>query len=197
LEFFLMQMTSSTFADQYTLPSGEVLEVPYSTLQHLQAHPEVTPEILETAMMELNPPSSQGVSMIDLKTKFGFWGKSGLVEVPEVTLFAFRKERITPSSVVDHLGVPASKLAVVTKPKDEGGFLLISCWCTDGVPAKPEPITQSVDPRTNEGLLLRQDFIHFWSRHALALGVTPIEGKPFTSTWEEVIARWGDIYHTS
>lgn len=190
-------MTSNTFADQYTLPSGEVLEVPTSTLEHLQAHPEVTPEILETAVSQLTPPSSQGVSTIELMNQFGLWGKSGLVEVPEVSLFAFRKGRIAPSPVVDHPGVPASKLAIVTKPKDEGGFLLISCWCTDGVPAKPEPITPMVDPRTEEGLELRQEFLQFWRFHALALGVTPIEDEPFTSTWEEVISKWGDIYHTS
>ena len=188
-------MTIMTFAEQYLLPSGQVLEVPSSTLEHLRAHPEVTPEILEAAVAELNPPSSQGVSMIDLTDQFGLWGKSGLVEVPEVTLFAFRKGRIAPSPVVDHPGVPASKLAVVTKPKDDGGFLLISCWCTDGVPAKPEPITPMVDPRTEKGLLLRQEFLQFWRGHALALGISPIEGEPFTSTWDEVLATWGDVYH--
>lgn len=188
-------MTIMTFAEQYLLPSGQVLEVPSSTLEHLRAHPEVTPEILEAAVSQLAPPSSQGMSMIDLKAKFGFWGKSGLVEVPEVTLFAFRKGRIAPSPVIQHPGVPASKLAVVTKPKEGGGFLLISCWCTDGDPAKPEPITPMVDPRTEKGILLRQEFLQFWSGHALALGVSPIEGEPFTSTWDEVIATWGDVYH--
>jgi len=188
-------MTVITFSDRYLLSSGEVLEVPSSTLEHLQAHPEVTPEILEAAVSQLSPPSSQGVSMVDITGQFGLWGKSGLVTVPEVTLFAFRKGRIAPSPVVDHPGVPASKLAVVTKPKEEGGFLLISCWCTDGAPAKPEPITPMVDPRTDKGLLLRQEFLQFWRVHALALGVSPIEGETFTSTWDEVLATWGDVYH--
>ena len=188
-------MTVSTFAKQYLLSSGEVLEVPASTLEHLQAHPEVTPEILEAAVSQLVPPPSQGVSMIDLKVRFGFWGRSGLVQVPEVTLFAFRKGRIAPSPVVDHPGVPASQLAIVTKPTNEGGFLLISCWCTDGAPAKPEPITPMVDPRTDKGLELRQEFLQFWRVNALALGVSPIEGEPFTSTWDGVITQWGDVYH--
>jgi hypothetical protein len=188
-------MTVSTFAKQYLLFSGDVLEVPDSTLEHLQAHPEVTPEILEAAVSQLVPPSSQGVFTIDLEAEFGLWGKSGLVEVSEVSLFAFRKGRIAPSPVVDHPGVPASKLAIVTKPTDDGDFLLISCWCTDGKPAKPEPITPSVDPRTQEGIELRQEFLQFWSGHALALGVAPIEGEPFHATWDEVITQWGDVYH--
>lgn len=186
---------TSTFAKQYLLSSGQILEVPSSTLEHLQAHPEVIPEILEAAVSQLIPPPSQGVSMIDLNVEFGLWGKSGLVQVPEVTLFAFRKGRIAPSPVIQHPGVPASKLAVVTKPKEDGGFLLISCWCTDGAPAKPEPITPMVDPRTQEGLALRQEYLEFWKVHALALGVAPIEGEPFTSTWDEVITQWGDVYH--
>jgi len=52
-----------------------------------------------------------------------------------------------------------------------------------------------VDPRTEKGLLLRQEFLQFWRVNALALGVSPIDGKPFTSTWDEVITQWGDVYH--
>jgi len=187
-----------SFSDRYFLSSSKsskFLEVPAATLEHLQAHPEVTPEILEAAVSQLVPPPSQEVSMIDLIQPFGLWGKSGLVKVPEVTLFAFRKGRIAPSPVIQHPGVLASKLAVVTKPTEGGGFLLVSCWCTDGAPAKPEPITPMVDPRTEKGLLLRQEFLQFWRVNALALGVSPIEGEPFTSTWDEVITQWGDVYH--
>lgn len=186
---------TSIFSENYLLSSGDALVVPDSTLEHLQAHPEVTPEILEVAVSQLIPPHSQGVSMIDLMDRFGLWGKSGLIQVPEVELFAFRKGRIAPSPVIRHPGMPASKLAIVTKPTDDGDFLLISCWCTDGSPAKPEPITPAVDPRTEKGLLLRQEYLEFWRAHALALDVAPIEGEPFHATWDEVLTKWGDVYH--
>jgi hypothetical protein len=179
---------------QFQLKTGTTLFVPQTTREHLLAHPEVTEEVLVAGIAQLAPPDTQKPSYIDLYDTFGNWGASGLVKVEKATFFAFRKGRIAPSSVIDSPGVPASVLALVTKPI-EGGFELITAFCTDGIPAQPEPITPMVDPRTEKGLELRKEFLGFWKYHALALPCTPIEGEPFESSWDEIIEKYGNVYH--
>lgn len=184
-----------TNTKSFDAANGIAVNVPQGTYEHLLAHPEVTNEMLEVAISRLTPPDKQTASHIDLFDKYGNWGKSGLVEVSEVTHFAFRKGRIAPSPVVKHSGTPASFMSLVTKPNEEGGYILITAFCSDGKGAKPEPITPMVDPRTEKGRALRSEFLDFWSQHALATGTSPINGEVFESTWEEIIAKYGDVYH--
>ena len=180
----------------FTAANNFLVEVPAETYEHLLAHPEVSDEMLRVAIKRLVPPSTQTVSHVDLFDKYGNWGRSGLVKVDRVNSFAFRKGRIAPSAVVIHEGTPASYMSLVTKPNEaEEGYTLITAFCSDGVGAKPEPITPMVDPRTKKGQRLRQEFLEFWSRHALATGTSPIEGKVFESTWEEILTKYGDVYH--
>ncbi len=182
--------------NQFVLANGSTLVIPVSTVEHLVAHPDVTEELLEIGASCITPPDSQTVSQVDLFDQFGNWGTSGLVPVERATLFAFRKGRVAPSSVIDSSGVPASYLSMVTKPSETlGEYILITAFCSEGVGAKPEPITPMVDPRTEAGKKLRAEFLDFWQTHALALGCTPIEGEPFESIWNEIIAKYGSVYH--
>lgn len=180
----------------FILANGANLIVPETTLEHLLAHPEVTMEILGLGASFLTPLDHQSVSHIDLFNIYGKWGLSGLVEVKKSTLFAFRKGRVAPSSVIDHPGVPASFVTMITKPLEENNYSLITAFCSEGTNTKPEPITYAVDPKTEEGQKIRSEYLAYWQIHALALGCTPIDGDPFESTWDKIIASYGDIYCT-
>ena len=181
----------TTFVPSYTLASGAILELWDQEADHLLDDPDMTPDIFWEAVSRLTPPSEEGVSVIDL-ADLGLSGRSALVEVEEVNLFAFRRGQRAPIPVVNHPGVTTSKLVVRTSPLEEG-FQFLSCWWGEAI--KPQPIGWGVNPLTEEGLQLRQEYLQFWRTHAFALGVYPIEGEPFTSTWEEVFAKWGEVYH--
>jgi hypothetical protein len=181
---------------EYKLLNGSKLIISDSTEKHLLAHPEISDELLETAIRNiLSLPSTQDITRVDLYYIYGNWGISGLIKVPKANLFAFRKGRPTPSAVIDYPGIPSSVLALVTKPIEKDMFKLITAYCADPfINAVPEPITGHLDPNTEEGKKLRKDYLAFWQLHALALGCTPIDGTPFESTWEEVIQKYGDYY---
>jgi hypothetical protein len=180
----------------FTLPNGCILTISERTQDHLLAHPEITMELLETAISNITTlPDTQDITGIDLYDIYGNWGVSGLVSVPEVCLFAFRKGRPVPSPVINHPGVPSSILTLVTKPTEKDQFKLITAYCADPlIIATPEPITGSLDPRTTEGKKLREQYLTFWQHHAFATGCTPIDSTPFESTWEKIIEEFGDYY---
>lgn len=179
----------------YILANGANLTVSEDTLGHLLAHPEVTSEILEAGAKRLAPPNIQTVSNIDLYHVFGNWGVTSLVKVPSATLFGFRRGRLAPSSVIDHPGIPAALLSMVTKPCANGDYALLTAFCSNGSAYTQEPITVDADPRTEEGLKKRSKYTNFWETHALALGCTPIDGEVFNSTWAEIIEKYGNVYH--
>lgn len=185
------------FPEQYVFPNGRFT---FEKVDHLTAHPEITPEILETGLERITPPPTQEVILVDLTEKFGLWGKSSIVTLNhKANLFAFRKGRKAPSSVVDHPGYDAGVLAIVTKPtSNEGEFLIVTAWCTDGKGTslnQHQPISMAINPHTEEGQILREECLNLWQYRAFALGVTPIEGEPFQSNWEEMIGRYGNIFH--
>jgi hypothetical protein len=189
---FLLNMIPSDLI--LPLANTNVLVVPQTTIEHLSAHPEVTEATLELAASLLNPPDTQQTSYIDLFDYFGNWGFCSLVKVESVNLFAFRRGRNVPTHVTIAPSQLASKIAMVTKPIDNTRYKLITAYCSDGTLSTLEPISYEIDPQTNEGRQLRNQSLDFWSYHALSLDSTPIDGEPFESTWEEIIAEYGDYY---
>jgi hypothetical protein len=183
------------FPKQYVFPNWRFT---FENVNHLKSHPEVTPKILLAGLKQITPPPTQEVILVDLTEKFGLWGKSSIVPLNhKANLFAFRAGRQAPSSVIDHPGYDAGILAIVTQPTSkEGEFLIVTAWCTDGEnTSNHQPISMAINPHTTKGKILREECLKFWQYHAFALGVTPIEGKPFTSTWEEMIKEYGNIFH--
>jgi hypothetical protein len=183
------------FPEEYVFPNGKFT---FQDVTHFAAHPEVTLAILEAGLAKITPPPTQEVILVDLTEEFGLWGKSSIVPLNhKANLFAFRAGRQAPSSVIDHPGYDAGILAIVTQPTSkEGEFLIVTAWCTDGEnTSNHQPISMAINPHTKEGRLLREKRLQFWQYHAFALGVTPIEGDPFTSTWEEMIKQYGNIFH--
>jgi hypothetical protein len=177
------------------LANTKILQIPQSTVEHLLAHPEVTVDILESAASLLTPPDTRQTSYIELFDYFGNWGLCSLVKVETVELFAFRRGRSVPTHVTRAPAKPASKIAMVTMPEDNTCYRLITAYCSDGILSTLEPISREIDPNTAEGLILRNECLDFWSNHALSLDSTPIDGEPFESTWDRVIAEYGNAYH--
>ncbi len=183
------------FQEEYVFPNGTFT---FENVHHLKAHPEVTPEILVAGLARITPPPTQEVILVDLTEKFGLWGKSSIVPLNhKANLFAFRAGRQAPSSVIDHPGYDAGILAIVTQPTSkEGEFLIVTAWCTDGEnTSNHQPISMAINPHTTKGQILREERLRFWEYNAFALGVTPIDGKPFTSTWKDMIEQYGNIFH--
>jgi hypothetical protein len=183
------------FPEKYTFPNHEFR---FEDASHLNAHLEVTPAILEAGLAKITPPPTQEVILVDLTEEFGLWGKSSIVPLNhKANLFAFRAGRQAPSSVIDHPGYDAGILAIVTQPTSkEGEFLIVTAWCTDGEnTSNHQPISMAINPHTTEGQILREERLRFWEYNAFALGVTPIDGKPFTSTWKDMIEQYGNIFH--
>jgi hypothetical protein len=177
-----------------TLANNQKLEITDYTWDHLQAHPEVTLELLTVAASRLTPPDHQASSCVDLYDKFGCWGFSGLVKVESANLFAFRAGRSTPSSVTHLPSNKSSFLSMVTKPCGENTYRLYTAYCSSKIKACPEPLDGRIDPKTEDGQKLRLESLEFWSEHALSLDCTPIDGELFESTWEEVITKYENIY---
>lgn len=184
------------FKERYLFPNGTFT---FENVHHLKAHPEVTPEILEAGLARITPPPTQEVIPVDLTKEFGLWGKSSIVNLDhKANLFAFREGRKTPSSIIDHPGYDAGILAIVTQPTSKDReFLIVTAWCTDGknTSSNHQPISMAINPHTAEGSILREECLQFWQYHAFALGVTPIDGQPFQSNWEEIIEQYGNIFH--
>jgi hypothetical protein len=185
-------------SSEMTLPlaNTKLLVVSQGTIKHLSAHPEVTEDVLETGASLLFPSNTQEASYIDLYAALGNWGKCALVKMDSVSLFAFRKDRKVPSAVTMATAAPASILVMVTKPIDNSQYELITAYCSDGTESTLEPISREIDPNTEEGRSLRQECLEFWSKHALSLDCTPIDGEPFESTWLEIIDKYGNYYQS-
>lgn len=183
------------FPEKYVFSNGEFT---FENVGHFTAHPEVTPSILEVGLRRITPLPVQQVTAVDLTKECGLWGKSSIVPLNhKANLFAFRKDRLAPSSVIDHNGYPAGVLAIVTKPTSKNGeFLIVTAWCTDNDDiSNHQPISMAINPHTEEGRILREKRLQFWQYHAFALGVTPIDGESFTSTWEDIINQYGNVFH--
>lgn len=179
----------------FILANGANLIVPEITIEHLLAHPEVTMELIELSASLLTPPNTQQTSYIDLFDYLGNWGLCSLVRTNSANLFAFRRNRKAPTHVSKESSNPASKIAMVTKPVEKTHYELITAYCSDGTLSTLEPISLGIDPQTELGLRMRNQCIDFWSCHALSLDSTPIDGDSFESTWEEIITKYGNIFH--
>ncbi|MFB6225462.1 MAG: hypothetical protein ABEI13_03310 [Candidatus Paceibacteria bacterium] len=171
--------------------------------EHMQAHEDVTPDLIQdvlsrSSVTEAFPEENGNLVFTREMSEEGI---SALVYEPvplrSQMLFAFRKGRPVPSHVTWKGGISTHLMRVVIRPPEQSGNgyeLVTAFWCARVQPGV-EPISPSINPYTKEGRHMRENAIHQWTMYALSLECTKIDGDPFLSTWEDVIADYGDWYH--
>ena len=195
-------MTSETLKPAiFIFSDNSKLILAEEAIEHLAAHPEITAELLTAAASKVSPELSlenQSV-LVDLP-EFGLWGKSGLVKTDKISpkdtiLFGFRINRSAPSRVIQAELTPTSKLTLVFRStKTPSVYDLLKAYAALES-ALSEPISLGIDPTTEEGQQEREMCLEYWTRHALAIDSANLVSKTFQSTWEEVILKYGSIYH--
>ena len=166
----------------YRTKCGGVLVLPPKTKEHLVAHPEVGGLIEEVAgLIELPRDGSFVAKEIDLGRTVG---RSGCVSATTVgpesnATFALRAGRRKPSRVaVGTIGPEASTVVVLAfAGREPATYVLITAYVGELAPKEP----WDAEPGPE-----REDSLAFWSSHALVWD-GEVMGKPFTSTWSEVI----------
>lgn len=163
---------------------GATFQVTAKTIAHLQCHGDVIALLLEAITSIATQGGSKVEAEVDLGRPIGI--SSRLASPPilptDRTLFAYRKGRDFPTRVGEPgaEGEPTSFVTVVAIPQSPGVYRVLTAWV--GNKAKREPWDPTI--RSQEDF---DDCLRFWCANSLCFDETM--GKPFESTWKEVIAR--------
>ncbi|MEM1312160.1 MAG: hypothetical protein AAGF07_01715 [Patescibacteria group bacterium] len=181
---------------------GSDLNIYEDSWKHLQAHPEITIQLLAVATAKIKPnphqTENQGAT-IDLISEYGMWGIGNLielenpVEITEITQFQFRRGRVSPTHVSSGVGKPTSLITIYFKKEDsENSYELKTAYASIGKSPGKEPICPSINPHTDVGKLERLKALESWSRYAL---IADPELPVFESSWGEMLLKYDNVYH--
>ena len=176
-------MTSHRFMSEYYTSHEGVVHVGSGTEYHLEAHPEITHELLEEAIGQLHFPDSE--EWIEAEIDLGrIIGRAGVVATDPIgpydkAQFAFRHGRSRPSHVVTGVvGEEVSTMVIIAKPRERGdGYQLVTAWI--GRLSVLEPW----NAYPGQELV---DSLRHWSNHAMVYNPDTM-GLPFDGTWNELL----------
>ena len=144
--------------------NGVVINVPKSTMEHMQAHSDVDLKVVEEAVSKINLEGDFFKGAIDMGR---IVGKTSCVMVnsSDNVLYFYRKNRHGRTPFVKkRKPVPTSKVVVIIKEdtKNPGYYSLITSWYGDVAPMEPwDARAKNVSQEEIEAC------DEFWSTHAL------------------------------
>ena len=163
---------------KYPSANGHLILITQDTVDHMKAHP-IELSLLKEAFNQLviTDDKKWFVGTVDMGRIVGQSTclQTDQVDVDQQVLFGFRHNRSIPTRCVYGEGIDTSNLTIVLR-KGKVDYFMISAWAGTKAIQEPTHITQ-------------KDRIEFWCNHALVYEENNFKGKPFFSTWREVLRK--------
>lgn len=165
---------------------GAVLYLLHRSIRHMDAHSDVTFNLLRAAFQQISLPddSKRVKAEIDFHRVIGRTSKvmTDPVEPDESAVFAYRRGRRYPSRVVIGVPKPATSLLVMPAERDrlrgETAWVLETAYLGSDAPL--EPLSSRVLREEPEA---QAKVVQFWCRHALIYDPGEYVTPTFSSSW--------------